>query len=172
MSKSSISDSLSLLMYEPYVPPCLLGESELCTLLLRPERLRKATALLIRSLPLLSERDGVGGTILAGLLSAPESEDIKRVWTSAEMDVRARGREPCSLREESGSRQKSGGAEFLLLCFLRVVSVSSTLKVALGSALMPRSPKQAPGCAGEAVLLQLRCFLCVPDRKSGAPGVI
>lgn len=134
MSKSSISESLSLLMYEAQVPPCLLGESELCTLLLRPERLRKATALLMRSLPLLSERDGVGGTILAGLLSAPESEDMKRAWTSAETDVRACGREPCSLREDRGSRQKSGGAEFLLLCFLRVASSSSALKGVLGSA--------------------------------------
>lgn len=129
MSTSSISESLSLLIY---VPPCLLGESELCTLLLRPDRLRKATALLMRSLPLRSERDGVGGTILAGLLSAPESEDMKRAWTSAETDVCARGREPRSFTENRGSRQKSGGAEFLLLCFLRVAS-SSALKVAFSS---------------------------------------
>lgn len=120
-------------MYEPYVPPCLLGESELCTLLLRPERLRKATALLMRSLPLLSERDGVGGTILAGLLSAPESEDMKRAWTSAEMDVRTRGRVLGSLREDRGSRQKSGGAEFLLLCLLLVALLSAALKVEFGS---------------------------------------
>lgn len=97
MSESSISESLSLLAYaDPYMPPCLPGESELCKLLLRPERRRKATALFMRSLPLRSVRvrlDGVAGASFTGLLSAPESEERERPCTvisvGTEGDVKA-----------------------------------------------------------------------------------
>lgn len=93
ISASSNSESLSLLMYEewacagegegawPFIATgCWLVELELCSLLLRPVRRRKATALFMKSLPLCSDRAWAGeawwdgGRVMLLLSSSAESE--------------------------------------------------------------------------------------------------
>lgn len=143
-----------------------LGESELCTLLLRPERRRKATAFFIRSLLLRRPCPwawpaGAGG-IFAGLLSSPESVERRRARLdrSRGLQVYARGTGGILGAEGGAPRQKSWLEEKV---FLRVLTVTSFLplttekwpEVALGSLLSQPAP---PEGAGEPQALKLLSF--------------